>query len=133
MCTETKKRAILLAGQISPFSKLLHTSMCNVSYHAVLQVQILLSRRRRPRQEAAFWPSATCYSVMKSETRLKIRERVINVGNIQHHVRRFQSISLVYLWLNRKFVRTDDPPQDSEETATAFTVSQSSHNSRTKL
>ncbi len=35
--------------------------------------------------------------------------------------------------LNRKFVRTDDTTQDSEETATAFTVSQSSHNSRTKL
>ena len=32
--------------------------------------------------------------------------------------------------LNRKFVRTDDTTQDSEET---FTVSQSSHNSRTKL
>ncbi len=32
--------------------------------------------------------------------------------------------------LNRKFVRTDDTTQDSEETATA---SQSSHNSRTKL
>ncbi len=30
-------------------------------------------------------------------------------------------------WLNRKFVRTDDTIQDSEETATAFTVSQSSH------
>ncbi len=27
--------------------------------------------------------------------------------------------------LNRKFVRTDDTTQDSEETATAFTVSQS--------
>ncbi len=36
-------------------------------------------------------------------------------------------------WLNRKFVRTDDTTQDSEETATAFTVNQSSHNSRTKL
>ncbi len=35
--------------------------------------------------------------------------------------------------LNRKFVRTDDTTQDSEETATALTVSQSSHNSRTKL
>ncbi len=35
--------------------------------------------------------------------------------------------------LNRKFVRTDDTTQDSEETAKAFTVSQSSHNSRTKL
>ncbi len=35
--------------------------------------------------------------------------------------------------LNRKFVRTDDTTQDSGETATAFTVSQSSHNSRTKL
>ncbi len=35
--------------------------------------------------------------------------------------------------LNRKFVWTDDTTQDSEETATAFTVSQSSHNSRTKL
>ncbi len=35
--------------------------------------------------------------------------------------------------LYRKFVRTDDTTQDSEETATAFTVSQSSHNSRTKL
>ncbi len=37
--------------------------------------------------------------------------------------------------LNRKFVRTDDrsTTQDSEETATAFTASQSSHNSRTKL
>ncbi len=38
-----------------------------------------------------------------------------------------------YCRLNRKFVRTDDTTQDSEETATAFTVSQSSHNSRTKL
>ncbi len=36
--------------------------------------------------------------------------------------------------LNRKFVWTDDTTQDSEETATAYTVSQSSHNkSRTKL
>ncbi len=35
--------------------------------------------------------------------------------------------------LNRKFVRTDDTTQDSEETATAFTASQSSHNLRTKL
>ncbi len=35
--------------------------------------------------------------------------------------------------LNRKFVRTDDTTHDSEEIATAFTVSQSSHNSRTKL
>ncbi len=35
--------------------------------------------------------------------------------------------------LNRKFVRTDYSTQDSEETATAFTVSKSTHNSRTKL
>ncbi len=35
--------------------------------------------------------------------------------------------------LNRKFLQTDDTTQDSEETATAFTVSKSSHNSRTKL
>ncbi len=34
---------------------------------------------------------------------------------------------------HRKFVRTDVTTQDSEETATAFTASQSSHNSRTKL
>ena len=32
--------------------------------------------------------------------------------------------------LNRKFVRTDDAMKDSEETATAFNVSQTSHNSR---
>ena len=32
--------------------------------------------------------------------------------------------------LNTKFVRTDD---DSEETATAFNMSQTSHNSRKKL
>ena len=30
--------------------------------------------------------------------------------------------------LNRKFVRTDDAMKDSEETATAFNVSQTSHN-----
>ena len=35
--------------------------------------------------------------------------------------------------LNRKFVRTDDAMKDSEETATAFNVSQTSHNSRKKL
>ncbi len=35
--------------------------------------------------------------------------------------------------LNRKFVQTDDTTQDSEETATAFTVSQSSHNSNKAL
>ena len=35
--------------------------------------------------------------------------------------------------LNRKFVRTDDAMKDSEETETAFNVSQTSHNSRKKL
>ena len=35
--------------------------------------------------------------------------------------------------LNRKFVRTDDAMKDSEETATAFNVSQTSHNSRKLL
>ena len=34
--------------------------------------------------------------------------------------------------LNRKFV-TDDAMKDSEETATAFNVSQTSHNLRKKL
>ncbi len=34
---------------------------------------------------------------------------------------------------HRKFSRTNDATQDSEETATAFTVSQTSHNSRKKL
>ncbi len=32
--------------------------------------------------------------------------------------------------LNRKFVRTDDAMKDSEETATAFNVSQTSHDSK---
>ena len=35
--------------------------------------------------------------------------------------------------LNRKFVLTDDAIKDSEETATAFNESQTSHNSRKKL
>ena len=35
--------------------------------------------------------------------------------------------------LNRKFVRTDDAMKDSEETAKAFNVSQTCHNSRKKL
>ena len=35
--------------------------------------------------------------------------------------------------LNRKFVQTDDAMKDSEETVTAFNVSQTSHNSRKKL
>ena len=35
--------------------------------------------------------------------------------------------------LNRKFVQTDDAMKDSEETATAFNVSQTSHNSRNSL
>ena len=35
--------------------------------------------------------------------------------------------------LNRNFVRADDARNGSEETATAFTVSKTSHNSRTKL
>ena len=35
--------------------------------------------------------------------------------------------------LNRKFVRTDDAMKDPEETATAFNVSQTSHNSRKKF
>ena len=35
--------------------------------------------------------------------------------------------------LNRKFVRTDDAMKDSEETATAFNVSQTSHNSSFSL
>ncbi len=34
---------------------------------------------------------------------------------------------------HRKFSRTNDATQDSEETATAFTVNPTSHNSRTKL
>ncbi len=37
------------------------------------------------------------------------------------------------LMLNRKFVRIDDVMKDFEETATAFNVSQTSHNSRKKL
>ena len=35
--------------------------------------------------------------------------------------------------LNRKFMQTDDAMNNSEETATAFNVSQTSHNSRKKL
>ena len=35
--------------------------------------------------------------------------------------------------LNRNFVRTHTATKDSEETATAFNVSQTSHNSRKKL
>ncbi len=35
--------------------------------------------------------------------------------------------------LNRNFVRADDARNGSEETVTAFTVSQTSHNSRTTL
>ncbi len=35
--------------------------------------------------------------------------------------------------LNRKFVGTDDAMKDSKETATAFNVSQTSHNLRKKL
>ena len=35
--------------------------------------------------------------------------------------------------LNRKFVQIDDAMKDSEETATSFNVSQTSHNSRKKL
>ncbi len=35
--------------------------------------------------------------------------------------------------LSRKSVRTDDAMKDSEETLTAFNVSQTSHNSRKKL
>ncbi len=34
--------------------------------------------------------------------------------------------------LNRKFVRTDDAMKDSEETAIAFNVSQTCHNSTRK-
>ena len=34
---------------------------------------------------------------------------------------------------NRKLVRTDDAMKDSKETATDFNVSQTSHNSKTKL
>ena len=35
--------------------------------------------------------------------------------------------------LNRKCVQTDDAMTDSEETATAFNVSQTSHTSRNKF
>ncbi len=35
--------------------------------------------------------------------------------------------------LNKKFVRTDDDMKNSEETATALNVSQTSNNSRKKL
>ena len=54
----------------------------------------------------------------------------LNFSKVWQRYDDFMKVKLNTNKSNRMFVRTDDAMKDSKETATAFTVSQTIHNSR---